>query len=225
MLPRWGEWPIGRIDHLSVQEWVTGLSKTLAPATVGKCFGTLCTIVRSAMRARLVAVDPTEGVTAPSTYQARPLTTTISREDFLGKLLPAAPLDHRTIVAIGGGAGLRWGEATGLPWGAVDLTRRQLQLGQVAIEAATEVTVRPYPKSRAGVRAIPIPDFLVRELEAHRELTVGNATPDPGSLVFPTRNGTPLRRSNFRRQVWRPTLARAGLLGEVAAVGDAWRAT
>jgi hypothetical protein len=35
------------------------------------------------------------------------------------------------------------------------------------------VTVRPYPKSRAGGRTIPIPDFLVRELVAHRELTVG----------------------------------------------------
>jgi integrase len=225
LLPKWGEWPIGRIDHLSVQEWVTGLSKTLAPATVGKCFGTLRTILRSAMRARLIAVDPTEGVVAPSTYQARPLTATISREVFLGKLLPAAPLEHRAIVAIGGGAGLRWGEAAGLPWGAVDLTRRQLQVGQVAIETATEVTVRPYPKSRAGVRTIPIPAFLVRELEAHSELTVGDTSPDPGALVFPTRNGTPLRRSNFRRQVWRPALARAGLLGEVAAVGDAWRAT
>ncbi|HJT04519.1 MAG TPA: tyrosine-type recombinase/integrase [Pseudonocardiaceae bacterium] len=223
LLPKWGEWPIGGIDHLSVQEWVTGLSKTLAPATVGKCFGTLRTILRSAMRARLIAVDPTEGVTAPSTYQARPLTATISREAFLGKLLPAAPLDHRAIVAIGGGAGLRWGEAAGLPWGAVDLTRRQLQVGQVAIETANEVTVRPYPKSRAGVRTIPIPDFLVRELGRHRQLTVGDATPVPGSLIFPTRNGTPLRRSNFRRQVWRPALVRAGLLGEVAAVGDTWR--
>jgi hypothetical protein len=33
--------------------------------------------------------------------------------------------------------------------------------------------VRPYPKSRAGVRAIRIPDLLVRELEARRDLTMG----------------------------------------------------
>ena len=44
-------------------------------------------------------------------------------------------------------------------------------------------------------------------------------------LVFPTRNGTPQRRSNFRRQVWRPALAQAGLLGKVATVSDAWCAT
>jgi integrase len=115
--------------------------------------------------------------------------------------------------------------ACGFGVGVVSHCLSGLQVGQVAIETATDVTVRSYPKSRAGIRTIPIPNFLVQELEAHRALTVGDTTPDPGSLVFPTRNGTPLRRSNFRRQVWRPALARAGLLGEVTSVGDAWRVT
>lgn len=185
LLPKWGDWPIGSIDHLSVQEWVTQLGKTLAPTTVGKCFSALRTILRSAMRARLITVDPTDGVTAPSTYQPRPLTATISREIFLGTLLPAVPLDHRAIVAAGGGAGLRWGEAAGLPWGAVDLSRGRLSVGQVAVETAAMVTIRAYPKSRAGVRTIPLPDFLVRALEAHRELTIGSIKPDPRVAGLP----------------------------------------
>jgi len=225
LLPKWGEWPLGSIDHLSVQEWVTQLGKTLAPATVGKCFGALRAILRSAVRGRLITVDPTDGVAAPSTYQPRPRNATISRQSFFATLLPAVPLDHRAIVATAAGTGMRWGEAAGLPWNAVDLSRRELNVGQVAIETAAEVTIRAYPKSRAGVRTIPLPDFLVRELEAHRELTVGDREPDPGWLVFPTRNGTPQRRSNFRRQVWRPTLVRAGVLGSIETLSDAWRAT
>ncbi|MGH3814567.1 MAG: tyrosine-type recombinase/integrase [Pseudonocardiaceae bacterium] len=225
LLPKWGDWPMGSIDHLSVQEWVTKLGKTLAPATVAKCFGTLRAILRSAIRGRLIAVDPTDGVVAPSTYQPRPLTTIISRESLLETLLPAVPLDHRAIVATAGGTGLRWGEAAGLPWGAVDLIRRRLHVGQVAVESAAEVTVRPYPKSRAGVRTVPLPDFLTRQLEEHRELTVGDSEPDPRWLVFPSRNGTPQRRSNFRRQVWRPSLARGGLLGCVDATAGEWLAT
>lgn len=122
-------------------------------------------------------------------------------------------------------SGLRWGEAAGLPWGAVDLIRRQLNVGQVAVETTAAVSLRAYPKSREGVRTIPLPDFLVRELVAHRELTVGDAESDPRWLVFPTRNGTPQRRSNFRRQVWRPALVRAGLLGSVETAADAWLAT
>ncbi len=225
LLLKWGEWPIGGIDHLSVQEWVTQLGKTLAPATVGKCFGALRTVLRSAMRARLLAVVPTDGVRAPSTYRPRPLTGIISRQTFLTALLPAVPLDHRAIVALGGGAGLRWGEAAGLPWGALDLTRGRLTVGQVATETAAAVTLRPYPKSRASVRTIPLPDFLLRQLTAHRELILGDTEPDPRWLVFPTRNGTPQRRSNFRRQVWRPALVRAGLLGTVKPSANAWRAT
>jgi len=87
--------------------------------------------------------------------------------------------------------------------------------------------MRPYPKSRAGIRSIPLPEFLVRELAAHRELTVGDVEPDPAALVFPTHNGTPQRRSNFRRQVWRPSLVREGLLGEVTerGIGGRWRAS
>ena len=225
LLSKWGDWPIGSIEHLAIQEWVTELGKTLAPATVAKCYGTLRAILRSAIRAKLIGTDPTEGVTAPSTYQPRPLNATISRESFVGILLPAVPRDHRAIVAVGASAGLRWGEAAGLPWGAVDLNRRRLSVGQVAIESAAAVTIRPFPKSRAGARTIPLGDFLVRELEAHRELTVGDAEPDPARLVFPTRYGTPQRRSNFRRQVWRPALVRAGLLGSVETLGDTWRAS
>lgn len=157
------------------------------------------------MRARFIAVDSTDGVTAPSTYQPRPTTATISRHALLTTLLPAVPLDHRAIVAAGAGAGLRWGEAAGLPWGAVDLDRQELRVAQVVIETATGVAIRPYPKSRAGVRTVPLPDVLIRELEVHRDLTIGDAEPDPRWLVFPTHTGTPQQRSNFRRGARRPT--------------------
>lgn len=86
------------------------------------------------------------------------------------------------------------------------------------------VTVRPFPKSRAGWRTVPLPGWLIRELRAHREAAGGD--PDPRALVFAASTGTGLRRSNFRRQVWRPALVRAGLLGSVVQVGpDKYRAT
>lgn len=136
VLPEWSDWPIGKIDHLAVQEWVTTLGKASAPATVAKCFGVLRQILRSAVRERLIALDPTEGVTVPSTYQARLLTGVISRGVFLGKLFPAVPAEHRAIVALAAGAGLRWGECAGLAWGAVDLDVETLRVVQVAVETS-----------------------------------------------------------------------------------------
>ncbi len=226
VLPMWQDWPLGRIDHMSVQRWITALGGKLAPATVGKCFGVLRAILRAAVRARLIALDPTEGTTAPSTYQARPTTATVSPAAFHGALLPAVPAEHHAIVCTAAGAGLRWGECAGLPWGAVDLDKARLRVSQVAVETSGAVVIKPYPKTRAGVRTVPLPGFLVSALRARLALTVPNGyEPRPTALVFGTGNGTPLRRSNFRRQVWRPTLVRAGLLGKVTELSpDRWQA-
>jgi integrase len=45
------------------------------------------------------------------------------------------------------------------------------------------------------------------------------------ALVFPSRTGGPLRRNNFRRRVWLPSLVRAGLLGQVVEVDAGFRAS
>ncbi|NYF56475.1 hypothetical protein [Micromonospora purpureochromogenes] len=91
-----------------------------------------------------------------------------------------------------------------------------LRVVQVAEETHGGILLRPYPKSRAGVRTVPLPGFLVSAL---RRLRTGAGNPDPRTLVFRDRVGRPLRRSNFRRRVWLPSLVRAGLLGQVVDVG------
>ncbi|MEU7779465.1 tyrosine-type recombinase/integrase [Micromonospora parva] len=94
------------------------------------------------------------------------------------------------------------------------LDRGLLHVAQVAVETHGGIVLRSYPKSRAGVQAVPIPPFLVDELRQRR----GAATPDGRALVFADRDGGPQRRSNFRRRVWLPSLVRAGLLGRVTEV-------
>jgi integrase len=64
------------------------------------------------------------------------------------------------------------------------------------------------PKSKAGVRTVPFPELIVPDLQDHLEWV-----PFPVSLVFCSSTGTPLSHSNFRRRVWLPALAAAGLEG------------
>ncbi|MGC4862145.1 tyrosine-type recombinase/integrase [Micromonospora sp. DT41] len=214
LLPQWAEWPLGRIDYMAVQEWATKLGRTLAPSTTAKHLGLLSMIMQTAIRARLLAVNPCEGVRVPRNRAGEAGATTISREAFLSRLLPAVPAEHRGIVCAAAGAGLRWGECAGLPWEAVDLDRGLLYVAQVAVETHGGIVLRAYPKSRAGVRAVPMPPFLVDELRQRR----GPASPDGRALVFADRDGGPQRRSNFRRRVWLPSLVRAGLLGRITEV-------
>jgi integrase len=221
-MPKWRDWPLGRIDYMAVQEWVTELGGSIAGTTVAKCYGVLSMVLRSALRARLIPVDPSEGVHVQGGSKTRRAAWALTRTEVFELLVPAVPERYRTLVLLCASTGLRWGECTGLTWQALDLTDGWLRVSQVAVETAETVAMKPYPKSRAGRRVVPVPKAA---LQALRELNGRLGQPDGRQLVFVDREGGPLRRSNFRRRVWLPSLVRAGLLGgfEHTAAGK-WQA-
>ncbi|MEU7903333.1 tyrosine-type recombinase/integrase [Actinoplanes sp. NPDC049118] len=102
------------------------------------------------------------------------------------------------------------------------LQKAAVRVSRVGIEVAGTVTFKPYPKSRAGRRAVPLPPFAVKLLKAHADLV----TPGPSGEIFTNEAGGSMRRTVFRAWIWRPALVRAGLLGQVTQVGPReWRAT
>jgi integrase len=142
-------------------------------------------------------------------------------------LLPSTPEWHRPVVAAAAGAGLRWGECLGLRWADIELPDDEdqdatLTVQRVVIEVNGHPADKPYPKTAQSRRTVPIPPFLRAELLRHRE----RADPAETDRVFTNQSGDPMLRSNFRRQVWRPSLVRAGLLGSVTETEpDRFRAT
>jgi integrase len=178
-------------------------------------------ILKTAVRTRLIAVNPAGGVKIPAGGRGKVAPAAISPTDFFRNLLPAIPQRFRALVCTAAGAGLRWGECAELRWGDLDLERGRIRVVQVAVETPDAVALRPFPKSRAGRRTVPIPAFLVQALKQHR----GDREPMADALVFPSRSGGPLRRNNFRRRVWLPSLARAGLLGANQTGDGSFKAT
>jgi integrase len=215
VLPRWGTTPLGKIDDLSIQTWVTELGERLSAATVTRCFLLLSAVLRSAVRNRLILFNPAEDVRLPKIRQHDvTLERIISREDLRGRLLPVVPARHRAIVATAAGAGLRWGEAAGLRLDAINLERRTLDVVRTVVEVSGNTSFKPFPKTAAGRRTVPMPGWLVRVVREHLEQwPAGENGP-----VFANEVGHPLRRTLFRSRIWRPSLVRAGLLGKV--VGD-----
>ena len=211
VLPQWGSVPIGRIDHLSVQGWVTDLGSRVAPATVTQCLRLAAGVLRTAVRDHLIGTNPCDGVKVPRSRRTGVCDQTISPAALRCRLLPAIPDRYRALVAVAGGAGLRWGEGVGLRWDAIDLPGQELHVVRVAVEVAGHVTAKPYPKTRAGRRTIPLPDFVLDALTWHRACF----PPGPAGEVFTNTTGGPLRRTLFRARVWRPALVVAGLLGRV----------
>lgn len=99
------------------------------------------------------------------------------------RLVPAVPDRYRALVALAGGTGLRWGECVGLRWDALDLDAGTVAVLRVAVEVAGTVTIKPYRKSQAGRRVVPLPDFATELLAAHREAfppgPAGGSSPTP----------------------------------------------
>src|SRR3954470_6034576 len=151
---------------------------------------------------------PCDGVRLPSNRLRPSPMQVISRSEFRDRLLPEVPDPYRALVCLAAGAGLRWGECVGLSWEAVDLRVRDVYVARVVVETSGRCELRNYPKSRAGVRRVPLPIFAVEALQRHRQLYTHSA-----DLVFSTSPGGALRRSTFRRRVWVPALDRAGLAG------------
>jgi hypothetical protein len=104
--------------------------------------------------------------------------------------------------------------AFGLRWDAVDLASAELQVVRVAIEVRGRVSYKPYPKSKAGRRTVPLPPFLIELLAEHQ----AHYPEGPFGDVFTNRMGDVPQRGGFRIRVWRPSLVRAGLLGKVVEV-------
>jgi hypothetical protein len=68
LLPRWGDWPITKVDHSGVQQWVAELGRQLAPATVRECYRVLSLVLRSAVQAP--RIQPVRGCSTASSAAA-----------------------------------------------------------------------------------------------------------------------------------------------------------
>jgi integrase len=216
VLPQWGGWQLAKIDHLSVQSWVTELGRRRSPALVSEAFRLTSAVLRSAVRNRLIAFNPCEDIQLPRRRKHDHDDRVIDREVLRDHLLPAHPERYRTFVATTGWSGLRWGEVAGLRDDALDLDAGTLRVIRTVVEVSGNTAFKPYPKTGAGRRTVPLPDWLITMLREHVECY---GLGDHG-LVFPNAVGKPLRRTLFRSRVWRPSLVRAGLLGEVVEIDD-----
>jgi len=206
VLPKWGALPVANIEHSAVQAWVTELRSRLSPASIAECYRLTSGVLQSAVRDRIIGFNPCEGVRLPPRRRTDTDDLVLDRRH-LGQLLAATPSRYRALIALAAGTGLRWGECAGLHWDAVDLSLRTVRVIRVAEEVAGHIRFKPYPKSKAGRRSVPLPDFVVQQLDEHAQ----NYGHQDQALIFTTSTGEPIRRGTFRSRVWKPSLQRAGL--------------
>ena len=114
------------------------------------------------------------------------------------------------LVLLAAFGSLRWGELAALRRSDVDVEQGTVRVDRSLTELAGGGYVFGPPKSTAGKRMVVVPAVIRPALSQH--LATFTAS-QPDALVFTSSTGVLLRDGNFRRRVWRPALAKAGLSG------------
>jgi integrase len=212
VLPRWERVPLDAITHMEVQAWVAVLAKRLAPASVGSCFGILKMALDAAVMEGKLRANPVLSVKIPPVRRPKITAAGVLTAAELKKLLAVVPERWRTMVALAGWLGLRWGEVIGLRRQDVNLFRHELYVGSVTIvEIKGTTSPQSGAKTTASVRTVPLPAPIESLLRDYMAAYCAEAAPD--GFLFLTTDGTHPLRGNFRRKVLMPALKKAGLSG------------
>lgn len=202
--PRFGKMAMASITPSRVQTMVKSLSETMSPGSVRGIYSVLAAIFRTAVRDKVVASSPaTPDIRLPEVAQRRIVPLTLEQVETLADAV--GPL-YRPLVVLGAGAGLRVGEALGMPVGGIDFPRRQLSVTQQAV-TVRRVTEIADPKTKTSARTIPLADAVLAELAGHLE---GRKDEPADTLLVADKDGAPIPQNRFS-QTWARAVRRAGM--------------
>ncbi|MHC3004724.1 tyrosine-type recombinase/integrase [Gordonia sp. GN26] len=196
--PAFGTWPVTKVDRESIQAWVNTMD--CSPRTKRWRHSLLRMILAHAVADGLLVKNPAERTVFPPLDLAEHLYLTHGEVDELATRCGA----QGDIVRILAYTGLRWGELTGLNVADVDLLRRRISVRRSMTQVGgTLMTGKP--KSRAGIRTVPLPRSLIAVLAARVD-----GRPRTAPAVTSPR-GARLSRENWVRAVrWREQVTALG---------------
>jgi integrase len=230
ILPRFGTQRLDRVTVGAIEKLRDDLRKDgYAPRTINTIIRIVGAVFRAAIRRGEAINNPVDRVERaflaarelrPGEDEGDSSDDTISPDGILSPdeiraMLSATTYGlYRTLFTTAALTGARSGELFALRWGDVEIpkngpayiyVRRNVSWARLKGE---EVRPRYFPpKTKAGLRKIPIPPELVATLRVWKLQCPQSAD----NLVFPAASGQPIRRSNALRYGLWSALQRAGL--------------
>jgi integrase len=201
--PHLGDIPVDQLTRSRVEQWINTLSaKPLAPKTVENRHSLLSGGMSYAVREGLVPENPCTGIAMPVATGDEGEMVFLEPEEF--DLLAAhIPRWYEPLINLLVLTGLRWGEASALQVGDVDLEGRTIDVRRAWKYHPSGTPFLGTPKSRAGRRTVEFDPDLTPMIEPLIRRRPG------GAWVFLNRQGRPLRNNSFHHRTWRPAVAAA----------------
>lgn len=198
--PALGAYPIGSLDHETIQSWAAGLSKTQGAWSVRKIVNVLSGALQKSVRSGRLPHNPARGLDLPEISksskryltheQVRDLAETV---DTLGRGGYGGRANgYGLAIYVLAYCGLRWSELSGLRVRDIDFKRGRLEV-QHTVTEVNGIQNEGVPKDYES-RSIPVPPTVLRGLWTHVD------GEEAGSPVFmsPRTRGW-LRNRAFRR--------------------------
>lgn len=190
-LATWETVPVADVTPQLVRSWYDRATCTTAPTALAQSYRLLRALLAVAVADDVISANPCRLRAAGTPKPARPARALTAAE--VHALAAAVPARYAALVLTLAFGGLRFGEATALR--RSDITSDG---GLVTVEHSVRYldgrwVVGP-PKTDAGRRTVALPAFVATSLAGHLDTHVPD---DDDALVFGTRTGNYLARSNF----------------------------
>ncbi len=216
VLPVIGPLKVDKTTTRRLEELFESMVETHATSTIDRNWNYLNQALHHGVRNRTIKTNPAADVLLPARRPSKERKSfTLDQAQAL--LTEAIPADPRPAMWLTGlMCGLRPGELAGLRWPYVDIDSDSpsLEIAESAIEVDDKYVGQGAPKTKRSRRRIALHPLLVAALQRHREEQKMLRRYDDEGIVFCTRNGTPMTKSNMRRAF--QTLCKS------AGLGDDW---
>lgn len=213
VLPRWESTRLSAVRRTDVDTWVSdlqdgsaprregvrGAQRPLKPATIDAVLVPFIAGLRFAVQEGWIRRNPASGVETPRIESEPVIFLSYTQlEKLIESMRTTATGQDALLVAVMGNIGLRPGEAFALDVGDVDLSRRRISITKTfTINGKRAPIIGTTPKTRAGIREVPIPPHLVDDLRTQ----IGKR-PKTAPL-FVNREGRHENMGNWRNRQWR----------------------
>jgi integrase len=191
LVPRFGDDRLSAITTADAQRFVTEMRESdLAPATIHAYFKVLKGTFASAVDWHLLRENPAIGVKLPRLKAAREKWALTPEQ--AGALLGKLNTKVRAMIGLALISGMRRGELLAFRWGHLDDQTATIHVSEAAYRGHVGT-----PKTDAGVRSIPIDEWLLDLLNTWR---LRSKRTRPEDFVFSTRTGGLENPNNILRR-------------------------
>lgn len=230
ILPHLGHLPLNGIRTEQLGLWLKTLKESAGSGTGNEAWRYLSAILQSAIDDERIRHNPCKRQTTLKVPVRPPAKARAWTKETV--LAVRAGIDERFQIAvdIGVGAGLRSSEVFGLSVEDVDFEGRRLLVRRQVKKVGAQLAFA-LPKGEK-TREVPVPDYLLDAIRAHLDarpaglVTLPWKDPRPPETARQTKDRAPqshrliltgawggaMRRDGFDRRIWKPALAKAGLI-------------